>query len=120
MVKSIRLFYLIFELFSAVSTMSGSLGMKSEEPKSTQSKFLIILNNFIFGKLKALFKRRNVLLYFYYGAMIYGALEKWEDSVFFLEHAICLPIKKHSAIVLEALKKFYIISLIIGRKKPFE
>ena len=61
-----------------------------------------------------------MLLYFYYGAMVYGALEEWENAILFLEHAICLPTKKPSAIVLEALKKYILISLILGRKKPLE
>jgi hypothetical protein len=52
--------------------------------------------------------------------MIFGALEEWEDAVLFLEHAICLPAKRCSAIVLEAIKKYYIISLIIGRKRPLQ
>jgi len=65
-----------------------------------------------------LIKPRNVLLYFYYGAMILCALEKWEDGLQFLEHAICLPSNKPSAIVLEAYKKYMIVSLILGNLYP--
>lgn len=91
-------------LQKAMNTVSGNLGTKPDEPKSMQP-FL---------------KRRMVLLYFYYGALIYGALERWEEAVLFLEHTICLPTKRNSVIVLEALKKFIIMSLIMGRKKPLE
>ncbi|KAL7072770.1 hypothetical protein ACQ4LE_007978 [Meloidogyne hapla] len=92
----------------AVSTVSGTFGnSKSEEPKPTLQTI-------------ALFTRRSILLYFYYGALIFGALEKWKESVLFLEHLITLPSRRCSLIILEGLKNYIIISLIIGRKKPLD
>lgn len=63
-------------------------------------------------------KRRSVLLYFYYGALILAATEQWERAELFLEHAICLPAPKASAIVVEAFKKYILIGLILGRTLP--
>lgn len=61
-----------------------------------------------------------MLLYFYYGALILCALEKYEESVLFFEHGICLPATRLSAIVLESLKKYILVSLILGRHKPLQ
>uniref|UniRef100_A0A183C6U6 COP9 signalosome complex subunit 3 n=1 Tax=Globodera pallida TaxID=36090 RepID=A0A183C6U6_GLOPA len=95
-------------LFQKAMNMAGGgvgLGVKFDEPKSTQPHL----------------KRRAVLLYFYYGAMIYAALEQWEEAALFLEHAICFPaMKKNSAIALDAVKKYNIIWLILGRSKPID
>uniref|UniRef100_A0A915N8I9 Lipid-binding serum glycoprotein C-terminal domain-containing protein n=1 Tax=Meloidogyne javanica TaxID=6303 RepID=A0A915N8I9_MELJA len=97
-------------LQKAVNTVSGTFGNpKSDVPCNKPTLQTIVL-----------FNRRSILLYFYYGALIYGALEKWEDSCLFLEYLITLPSKRCSSIILEGLKKYLIISLIIGRKKPLE
>lgn len=61
---------------------------------------------------------RQVLLYFYYGAMILAVLERYEEALLLLEHAISLPATRLSSIVVEALKKYILISLILGRSKP--
>uniref|UniRef100_A0A914L310 CCR4-NOT transcription complex subunit 11 n=1 Tax=Meloidogyne incognita TaxID=6306 RepID=A0A914L310_MELIC len=97
-------------LQKAVNTVSGTFGNpKNDAPCNKPTLQTIVL-----------FNRRSILLYFYYGALIYGALEKWEDSCLFLEYLITLPSKRCSSIILEGLKKYLIISLIIGRKKPLE
>uniref|UniRef100_A0A915NVF1 PCI domain-containing protein n=1 Tax=Meloidogyne floridensis TaxID=298350 RepID=A0A915NVF1_9BILA len=62
-------------LQKAVNTVSGTFGNpKSDVPCNKPTLQTIVL-----------FNRRSILLYFYYGALIYGALEKWEDSCLFLE-----------------------------------
>uniref|UniRef100_A0A914I5F6 Structural maintenance of chromosomes protein 4 n=1 Tax=Globodera rostochiensis TaxID=31243 RepID=A0A914I5F6_GLORO len=95
-------------LFQKAMNMAGGgvgLSVKFDQPKSAQP----------------LLKRRAVLLYFYYGALIYAALEQWEEAALFLEHAICFPaMKKNSAIALDAVKKYNIIWLILGRSKPID
>uniref|UniRef100_A0A914L5G1 COP9 signalosome complex subunit 3 n=1 Tax=Meloidogyne incognita TaxID=6306 RepID=A0A914L5G1_MELIC len=97
-------------LQKAVNTVSGTFGNpKNDAPCNKPTLQTIVL-----------FNRRSILLYFYYGALIYGALEKWEDSCLFLEYLITLPSKRCSSIILEGLKKYLIISLIIGRKKPLD
>jgi hypothetical protein len=50
--------------------------------------------------------------------MVLCTLEDWERALMFLEHAICLPAPKPSAIVLEAFKKYVLVSLILGRNNP--
>jgi len=63
-------------------------------------------------------KNRPVLLYYYYGAMIFCALEQWENAELFLEHAILVPTMrtwKPSAILLEVFKKYVLVGLILGR-----
>ncbi|KAI1723012.1 COP9 signalosome complex subunit 3 [Ditylenchus destructor] len=67
---------------------------------------------------KTVLDAKPMLLFFYYGGMILCALEKYEDALLFLEHGICLPAVRLSAIVLEAFKKYILISLILGRTKP--
>lgn len=61
-----------------------------------------------------------MLLYFYYGAVILCCLERYEEALLFLEHVICLPATRLSAIVLESAKKYVLVSLILGRCKPWE
>lgn len=45
-----------------------------------------------------------VLLYMYYGGLIFAALGRYEDSYYMFERAISVPIKQVSAIALEAYK----------------
>uniref|UniRef100_A0A915N2B3 COP9 signalosome complex subunit 3 n=1 Tax=Meloidogyne javanica TaxID=6303 RepID=A0A915N2B3_MELJA len=62
-------------LQKAVNTVSGTFGNpKNDAPCNKPTLQTIVL-----------FNRRSILLYFYYGALIYGALEKWEDSCLFLD-----------------------------------
>nr|CAD2158876.1 unnamed protein product [Meloidogyne enterolobii] len=61
-------------LQKAVNTVSGTFGNPKSDVPCNKPTLQIVL-----------FNRRSILLYFYYGALIYGALEKWEDSCLFLE-----------------------------------
>ena len=56
------------------------------------------------------------LLYFYYGAMIYTALKKFERALYFLEVVITTPAMAVSHIMLEAYKKYILVSLILHGK----
>jgi len=66
-------------------------------------------------KNSAEFDVRTVLLYFYYGGTILAVLERYEEALLMLEHAVCLPAVRPSAIVLESVKKYVLVSLILGR-----
>lgn len=52
-----------------------------------------------------------LLLYFYYGGMIYTALRKYKEALFFLEACLRVPTCTLSYIMLEAYKKFVLLSL---------
>lgn len=58
------------------------------------------------------------LLYYYYGGMIYAALKNYERAVFFFENAVTTPSMAVSHIMLEAYKKFVLVSLILHGKIP--
>ncbi|XP_046849535.1 COP9 signalosome complex subunit 3-like [Xenia sp. Carnegie-2017] len=55
---------------------------------------------------------RQFLLYFYYGGMIFTALKKFDRALFFYEIAITTPASDISYIMLNAYKKFILVSLI--------
>jgi len=44
---------------------------------------------------------KSVLLYFYYGSMVFAALERHTDALAFLEIMISLPAVRPSAIVIK-------------------
>lgn len=52
--------------------------------------------------------------------MILTVLERYEEALLTLEHAICLPAARLSSIMVEALKKYVLVSLILGRSKPLD
>lgn len=56
------------------------------------------------------------LLYYYYGGMIYTALKNYERALYFFEVCITLPAMAVSHIMLEAYKKYILISLMIHGK----
>lgn len=56
------------------------------------------------------------LLYFYYGAMIYAALKKFDRALYFLEVVITTPAMAVSHIMLEAYKKYILVCLILHGK----
>lgn len=58
------------------------------------------------------------LLYYYYGGMIYAALKNWERALYFLEIALTTPSMAISMIMVEAYKKYVLISLIVNGKPP--
>lgn len=52
------------------------------------------------------------LLYYYYGGMIYTALKQFDRALYFYESAITTPSHAVSHIVIEAYKKYILVSLI--------
>lgn len=56
------------------------------------------------------------LLYYYYGGMVYTALKKYERALYFFEVCITTPAMAMSHIMLEAYKKFLMVSLIVEGK----
>ncbi|CAB3987471.1 COP9 signalosome complex subunit 3 [Paramuricea clavata] len=55
---------------------------------------------------------RQFLLYYYYGGMIYTALKNFDRALFFYEIAITTPASDISYIMLNAYKKFILVSLL--------
>ncbi|KAH8322091.1 hypothetical protein KR059_002682 [Drosophila kikkawai] len=58
------------------------------------------------------------LLYYYYGGMIYTAVKNYERALYFFEVCITTPAMAMSHIMLEAYKKFLMVSLIVEGKIP--
>lgn len=56
------------------------------------------------------------LLYYYYGGMIYTAVKNYDRALYFFEVAVSTPAMAMSHIMLEAYKKFILVSLIINGK----
>lgn len=56
------------------------------------------------------------LLYYYYGGMVYTALKNYDRGLYFFEVAISTPALAMSHIMLEAYKKFILVSLILHGK----
>lgn len=49
---------------------------------------------------------KHFLLFFYYGAILFGTQQDWESMQFYLEQAISLPATGHvSQITIDAYKK---------------
>jgi COP9 signalosome complex subunit 3 len=59
---------------------------------------------------------KHFLLYYYYGGMIYTALKKYDRALFFFEIVITTPSMAVSHIMLEAYKKYILVSLILHGK----
>ncbi|XP_077979780.1 COP9 signalosome complex subunit 3-like [Glandiceps talaboti] len=58
----------------------------------------------------------HFLCYYYYGGMIYSALKKWDRAIYFFEVCITTPSMAVSHIMLEAYKKYILVSLILHGK----
>lgn len=58
------------------------------------------------------------LLYYYYGGMIYAALKNWDRSLYFFEVCLTTPAMAVSMIMMEAYKKYVLVSLILDGKFP--
>ncbi|XP_066934709.1 COP9 signalosome complex subunit 3-like [Clytia hemisphaerica] len=56
------------------------------------------------------------LLYYYYGGMVYLALKQYEKALFFFQVAVTTPCMVISQIMLEAYKKFLLLSIFIHGK----
>ncbi|BFZ17392.1 hypothetical protein BsWGS_20431 [Bradybaena similaris] len=62
------------------------------------------------------FDAKDFLLYYYYGGMIYTALKNYEKALYCFEIAVTTPSVAVSHIMLEAYKKFILVSLILHGK----
>ncbi|XP_035794286.1 COP9 signalosome complex subunit 3-like [Anopheles albimanus] len=56
------------------------------------------------------------LLYYYYGGMVYCAVKNYERALYFFEVAVATPALVMSHIMLEAYKKYILVSLILHGK----
>ncbi|XP_033208915.1 COP9 signalosome complex subunit 3 [Belonocnema kinseyi] len=59
------------------------------------------------------------LLYYYYGGMIYTALKNYDRALYFFEVSVTTPAMAVSHIMLEAYKKYTLVSLILNGKVVF-
>lgn len=62
------------------------------------------------------FDTKSFLLYYYYGGMIYTAVKNFERALYFYEIVITTPAMTVSHIMLEAYKKYILVSLLINGK----
>lgn len=62
------------------------------------------------------FDSKYFLLYYYYGGMIYTALKNYDRALYFFEVCITTPAMAVSHIMLEAYKKYILVSLILHGK----
>ncbi|XP_031572138.1 COP9 signalosome complex subunit 3-like [Actinia tenebrosa] len=62
------------------------------------------------------FDAKILLSYYYYGGMIYAALKQFDRALYFFEVAVTCPAMDVSHIMLEAYKKFILVSLILHGK----
>lgn len=85
---------------------------------STINDVLMPVDTTPFQIAKVQLNYRPVLLFFYYGAMILAAMRHYKAAFLYLEHAICLPATRLSAITLECLKKYILIGLILDYPNP--
>jgi len=68
------------------------------------------------AKENGLFDAKHFLNYYYYGGLIYACEKKYSRSLYFFEQAISCPASTVSFIMLEAYKKYCLISLIVADK----
>jgi len=68
------------------------------------------------AKENGMFDAKHFLSYYYYGGMIYACVKNFTRSLYFFEQAISCPAATVSFIMLEAYKKYCLISLIIAGK----
>lgn len=66
------------------------------------------------------FDTKSFLQYYYYGGMVYAAVKNYERALYFFEIVITTPAMTVSHIMLEAYKKYILISLIINGKVSLE
>lgn len=59
---------------------------------------------------------RYLLLYYYYGGMIYTAMKDYDRALYFFEVCVSTPALAMSHIMLEAYKKYILVSLILHGK----
>ncbi|KAK4877067.1 hypothetical protein RN001_009573 [Aquatica leii] len=68
------------------------------------------------GQSGSHFDAKYFLLHYYYGGMIYLAVRNLDRSLYFFEVAITTPAQEVSHIMLEAYKKYILVSLLLHGK----
>lgn len=63
---------------------------------------------------------KYILLYFYYGALILTAVKDYDRALYFLEACVTIPAMAVSHIMLEAYKKYLLVSLIVAGDRAKE
>jgi len=61
---------------------------------------------------------KSLLLYFYYGGMVFASLKKFREAIYFFEACIRVPATTLSHVMLESYKKFVLVSLIQNGEVP--
>jgi COP9 signalosome complex subunit 3 len=64
------------------------------------------------------FDPKYFLSYFYYTACVHSAMKQYDSALFYFEQALTIPASALSQIMIEAYKKFLLISLISKGKLP--
>jgi len=59
---------------------------------------------------------RDMLLYFYYGGMIYTGVKQYKQAFGFFRQAVSTPATSLSAIMVESYKKYILVSLLVSGK----
>jgi len=65
------------------------------------------------GKEGGAMSSLHYLSYYYYGGMVYAALKHWDRSLYFFEQAVTCPASAVSMIMVEAYKKYLLVSLLL-------
>lgn len=80
-----------------------------------QLQFLLNKNS-IFSQLGGNNDSKHFLLYYYYGGMIYTAMKNYDRALYFFEVVVTVPAMVVSHIMLEAYKKYILVSFILHGK----
>lgn len=76
----------------------------------------IVINHNVFFQLGGNNDSKHFLLYYYYGGMIYTAIKSYDRALYFFEVVVTVPAMVVSHIMLEAYKKYILVSLILHGK----
>eukprot|EP00127_Corallochytrium_limacisporum_P003812 Clim_evm26s153 gene=Clim_evmTU26s153 len=60
----------------------------------------------------------DILLYFYYGGIVYTVLQRWQDAINFFDMALSMPANELSQVMIEAYKKKIILNLLVHGRGP--
>ncbi|EDV95814.1 COP9 signalosome complex subunit 3 [Drosophila grimshawi] len=89
-----------------ISTVAAECKNQQQQQQQQQPQHTLDANN----------DAKYFLLYYYYGGMIYTAVKNYERALYFFEVCITTPAMAMSHIMLEAYKKFLMVSLIVEGK----
>jgi COP9 signalosome complex subunit 3 len=64
------------------------------------------------------FDAQSLLLYYYYGGCIYLAVKQYEKALYFFEVTVTCPTAAVSHVMLEAYKKYLLLTLLVHGDKP--